>query len=270
MRDPRVILITGASSGIGESLARHYARPGVLIALSGRDVARLETVAEHCRSAGAQSRTATLDVVDAAAVANWIGAIDDERPLDLVIANAGISAGTGAPEARDGLVEPEAQTRAIFATNVDGVLNTVLPALRRMLARGRGQIALMSSLASFRGLPGTPTYCASKALVRTWAEGLRPDYARLGVEINVICPGYVRSAMTDRNDFRMPLLMSAERAAAIIARGLAANRARIVFPWRMYWALRAVGALPEALLDRILPRLPRKRPGTARLTEGTS
>ncbi|HXZ86841.1 MAG TPA: SDR family NAD(P)-dependent oxidoreductase, partial [Myxococcota bacterium] len=181
-----------------------------------------------------------------------------ERPLDLLIANAGISGGTGGPVAADGLIEPAAQVRAILAANVDGVINSVLPALRRMAARGRGQIALMSSLASFRGLPGTPTYCASKALVRTWAEGLRPDYARLGVEINALCPGYVKSPMTDANDFAMPLLLSTERAARIIARGLARNRARIVFPRRLYWALRAAAALPEALLDWLLPRLPRK------------
>jgi short-subunit dehydrogenase len=263
MREPRTILITGASSGIGAALALHYARPGSLLALSGRDAERLAKVADDCRKAGAETRTAVLDVLDAAALARWIESVDAERALDLVIANAGISAGTGGGGAPDGLVEPEEQTRAIFATNVDGLLNTVFPALRRMAARGRGQIALMSSLASYRGLPGTPTYSASKALVRTWAEGLRPDYARLGVEINVICPGYVKSAMTDRNDFHMPLLMDAERAARIIARGLAANRARIVFPWRVYWALRLVAALPEALLDRILPRLPRKRPGTS-------
>jgi short-subunit dehydrogenase len=259
MREPRVILITGASSGIGAALAVHYARPGVRLALTGRDAARLEAVAERCRGAGAELRTAVLDVANADALAGWIEAIDAERPLDLLIANAGISGGTGGPVAPDGLLEPAAQVRAILAANVDGLINTVLPALRRMAARGRGQIALMSSLAGFRGLPGTPTYCASKSLVRTWAEGLRPDYARLGVEINALCPGYVKSPMTDRNDFPMPFLLSAERAARIIARGLAANRARIVFPRRLYWVLRAAAALPEALLDRVLPRLPRKR-----------
>jgi short-subunit dehydrogenase len=258
MRDPRVILITGASSGIGAALAVHYARPGVRLALLGRDAARLEAVAKRCEAAGADLRTAVLDVVDGAAIAGFIESVDAERPLDLVIANAGVSGGTAGARPGDGLLEPATQVRAILATNVDGLVNTVLPALRRMLARGRGQIALMSSLASFRGLPGTPTYCASKAFVRTWAEGLRPDCARQGVEINALCPGYVRTPMTARNDFPMPFLTTAERAARRIARGLERNRARIVFPRRLYWPLRAVSALPEALLDRLLPRLPRK------------
>src|SRR4029453_14038686 len=107
----------------------------------------------RCRAAGAELRTAALDVVDGDALASWIEAIDAERPLDLVIPNAGISGGTGGRVAEGGLLEPAAQVRAILAANVDGLVNTVLPALRRMAARGRGQIALMSSLASFRGLP---------------------------------------------------------------------------------------------------------------------
>src|SRR3546814_12235413 len=102
-----------------------------------------------------------------------------------------------------------------------------------MRPRRRGQIAIMSSLAAFRGFPGAPAYCASKAAVRIWGEALRGMLGREGIEVSVICPGYVKSRMTAHNDFPMPLLMEAGRAAAIICRGLAANKARIVFPRRL-------------------------------------
>lgn len=224
MRDLRSIVITGASSGIGEALAIAYAAPGVSLALSGRDGARLEAVAAACRQRGAIAQAATVDVTDAGAMARWIGDVDTAAPIDLVIANAGIGAGT------EGRFESAEQTRAVFAVNLDGVLNTVLPLIPRFVERRRGQIALMSSLASFRGFPGSPTYCASKAAVRIWSEGLRGDLHHHGVGVSVICPGFVVSRMTARNKFRMPFLMSAERAAAIIKRGLSRNRGRIAFP----------------------------------------
>jgi short-subunit dehydrogenase len=258
MRDPRHILITGASSGIGAALARHYARDAAMLDLAGRDRARLEAVAEACRARGAVVATHRLDVVDRAAAAAWVEAAEARAPVDLVIANAGISGGTGGVRVDDGLFESRAQMDAILDANVQGLVNCAAPALRAMAARGRGQVALLSSLASFRGFPGAPAYCASKAWVRVWGEGLRPEYAARGVEVNVVCPGYVRSPMTDRNDFPMPFLMETERAAAIIADGLARNRARIVFPRRLYWILRLYAALPEPLLDRIMRRLPRK------------
>lgn len=258
MRDPRHILITGASSGIGAALACHYARASVTLDLAGRDPARLAAVAEACRARGAVVAMQLLDVVERDSVAAWIAAAEARAPVDLVIANAGISGGTGGVRVEDGLAESRAQMDAILEANVQGLVNSVTPALRAMAARGRGQVALMSSLASFRGFPGAPAYCASKAWVRVWAEGLRPEYAARGVAVNVICPGYVRSAMTDRNDFPMPFLLEADRAAAIIADGLARNRACIVFPRPLYWILRLFAALPEPLLDRIMRRLPRK------------
>lgn len=251
MQHPRTILITGASSGIGEALAHAYAGPEIFLALVGRDLARLSAVAEACRARGAEVVTCTTDVTHGAGLAAWLTTIDQQHPLDLVIANAGISGGTGNGESA-------AQTRQIMSVNVDGVFNTVLPLIPRMVARRRGQIALMSSLASFRGFPGAPAYCASKATVRIWGEGLRPDLARHGVGVSVICPGFVISRMTAVNTFRMPLLMPAERAAEIIKRGLARNRARIAFPRRMYYTTMLVAALPQALLDWVLARLPRK------------
>jgi short-subunit dehydrogenase len=116
----------------------------------------------------------------------------------------------------------------------------------------------MSSLASFRGFAGAPAYCASKAAVRNYGEGLRNAYARDGIGVSVICPGFVRSGMTDENDFAMPFLMDAERAARIIRRGLARNRGRIAFPWQMYGAAWLVQALPTWTTDRVMRGLPAK------------
>jgi len=250
--DPARILVTGASSGIGAALAELYAAPGCALLLGGRNGARLEAVAANCRARGAAVETALIDVTDRAATEAWIETADRAAPLDLVIANAGISAGTG------GGGEAAAQARAIFATNLDGLLNTVLPALAVMLRRGHGQIALMSSLAAFRGFPGAPAYCASKAAARIWGEALRGEVATAGVRVSVICPGFVESPMTAVNDFPMPFLMSAERAARIIRRGLRRNRARIAFPWPTYAAAWLVGLLPPVLTDPILARLPKK------------
>lgn len=249
---PRSILITGASSGIGRALALEYARPGVTLALAGRDAARLAATAEACRQGGAEAHPRRLDVTDAAAAAAWIAEAEARAPLDLVIANAGISAGTGGGE------EAADQARRIFAVNVDGVVNTVLPALTAMRARRRGQVAVMSSLAGFVGLAGAPAYCASKACVRIWGEALRGWLAPDGIGVSVICPGFVASPMTAVNTFPMPLLMPAEAAAKRIAKGLAADKARIAFPLPLYWAVLALAAVPPALRDRIAGALPRK------------
>ncbi len=251
-KDPTSILITGASSGIGAALAKAYAAPGVRLALSGRNEARLTMVAGLCRGGGAEVTTALRDVTDAEAMAGWIAEVDQQRPLDLVIANAGISAGTA-----DG-GEDRAQSAAVFAVNLDGVRNTVLPAIEAMQARGRGQIAIMSSLAAFRGFPGAPAYCASKAAVRIWGEALRGHLAGDGVGVSVICPGFVRSRMTEVNDFPMPFLMDAERAAVIILRVLARNRGRIAFPLPTYFWAWLLGVLPTALTDRLLRKMPKK------------
>jgi short-subunit dehydrogenase len=251
-KEPGAILITGASSGIGAALARAYARPGAFLALAGRDRRRLEAVAGACRDGGARVTAEIVDVTDRAAVARWVGGTDDGHPLDLVIANAGISAGTG------GQGEDEEQTRAIFAVNVGGVLNTVLPVIPRMRARKHGQIAVMSSVAGFRGLPGAPAYSASKAAVKAYGEALRGWLAADGVRVSVICPGFVETPMTAGNPYPMPFLMQADRAAALIRRGLARDKARIAFPRLMYWSMWLLGALPPSISDPLLRKVPRK------------
>jgi len=246
------VLITGASSGIGEALAEAYAAPGVTLSLSGRDRLRLEAVGAACRARGADVAAQVLDVTDRAAMAAWITACDQALAVDVLIANAGVSGGTGARG------ESSEAVRRIFAVNVDGVFNTVLPAIDLFRARQRGHIAIVSSLAGFRGMGGAPAYCASKAAVRVWGEGLRAALAVDNVNVSVICPGFVVSRMTDVNKFPMPFLMSAEKAALIIQEGLASNRGRIAFPWPMRFAIWLLALLPDGLAHFATRSLPAK------------
>lgn len=257
------ILITGASSGLGAELARQYADAGVKLFLVGRNRQRLEDVAGQCRKKGAQVHAKYIDVKDADALTGWITSIDQEAPLDLVIANAGISAGTA------GGGESMAQVRHIFATNIDGVINTIGPVIPRMQARRSGQIVIISSLAAYRGLPSSPAYSASKAAVKTYGEALRGSLCRDGVKVTVVTPGYIRTPMTDVNGFPMPFKLSVEKAAHIIRTKLEKNPARIAFPFALYALIWFCGLLPPGLTDPIFSRLPGK-PNAATQKKGIS
>jgi short-subunit dehydrogenase len=246
---PTHVLITGASSGIGAALARAYAAPGMRLALFGRDEGRARAVAEDCRAKGALVACVLVDVTDSEAMADAVGLVDDAHPLDLVIANAGVS---GA------VLGGDAGVARLFAINVMGVVHTVEPVIPRMTARGRGQIALMSSLASFVVRPGTEGYCASKAAVRVWGEGLRARLRPQGIAVSVICPGFVDTPLTRLNRFPMPQLMAAEPAARLIRAGLARDRGRIAFPTALYWGARFAGLFPAGVQQVLTGRWPGK------------
>jgi NADP-dependent 3-hydroxy acid dehydrogenase YdfG len=252
--NPQTILISGASSGLGAAIARAYAAPGVTLFLGGRDQDRLNGVADACREAGAVVYPESIDVTEIEAMRHWVVGSDATKALDLVIANAGISGGTSGLQG----AEPEDQVRRLFDVNVGGVMNTVLPIIPILSARGVGQIAMVASLAGYRGIPGAPAYCASKAAVKVFGEGLTGTLHGLGVGVSVICPGYVRTPLTDANAFPMPFLMEADAAADIIKRGISKRKARIAFPWPMATAVWLLQALSPGLIEPLLRRLPKK------------
>lgn len=249
---PRGILITGASSGIGAALAHAYAGRGIRLILTGRDPVRLAESAAACRARGAIVLERIIDVADMAAMSAFIAESAASGPLDLVIANAGVSGGFRDWGAFDAYV------RQVVDINIGGVLNTVNPAIPVMIRQGGGQIAIVSSIAGLLAMPGAVPYSATKHFVRAYAEELRGRLAPEGIKVSAICPGFVVSRMTARNKFPMPFLMDTDRAAGIIMRGLAGNKGRIAFPWPMLAMVRLLGLLPYPLLDRLLRRAPAK------------
>ncbi|MDP4023270.1 SDR family NAD(P)-dependent oxidoreductase [Methylobacterium sp. NEAU 140] len=236
------ILITGASSGIGAALARHYAVAGTSLVLVGRNADRLEAEAQVCRARGAAVETAALDTRDRDAVRALVHATDAAGPLDLVVVNAAVNGGN-----QRGEVETEETAFETGDINYTGSLNVMLPALSLMLARGRGQIALMSSLAAYAPLPDAPAYSGAKAALVAHGLALRQKVGPRGVRISVVTPGYVKTPMGGELKGWRPLEVSAEQAAAVIARGLAKNRDVIAFPFALAALARTVLLLPESV-----------------------
>jgi short-subunit dehydrogenase len=243
---PDTVVITGASSGIGAALARHYAGSGVCLGLLGRDPTRLARIADDCRRHGAQVETGALDIRERRRVAAWLAAFDDARGTDLLIANAGVMAGRPA----GAVLEPADAGHALVATNVLGMLNTVQPLLPRMMARGAGQIAIVGSIAGFVPLPDAPSYGASKAAALSYGLALRGLLAAHGVRVSVICPGYVRTPMMAQEAGPKPGAIEPAAAARLIARGLERDKPVIAFPFLFSLMTRIGGLLPDRLRRR--------------------
>ena len=241
-------MITGASSGLGQALAVGYAAPGVRLGLIGRHAGRLEQVARQCADKGAAVVTARLDIREAETLAAWLASFDEAGHVDLVIAAAGISAGPPP----DSATEPAGLAIRQIGTNLLGCMNTVEPLLPRLLNRGTGQIAVVSSVAGYRGLPYSPGYSASKAGVRAYGEALRALLRPRGIRVSVVVPGFFDSPMTDRFHGDKPFMVSLERASAIVRRGIDRGQSRIVFPRILALGLQTADLIPAWLGDRIL------------------
>jgi short-subunit dehydrogenase len=246
---PSTIAITGASSGLGRALALAYARPGISLHLAGRNAARLAEVAATARSLGASATETVFDVTDAAGSKTWI---ESAGQIDLIIANAGISIGPGAAN-----VETPANIRAVFATNIDGVFNTVLPAMTLMATQPvgaaglRGRIVIIGSIAGLMALPISPTYSASKAALDTWVTASAYNARKDGIGLTLVRPGFIRTPITSRNPYAMPGLMDADVAAAKIIAGIAAGKTHITFPWWLAAFARFSKLLPAATFANI-------------------
>jgi short-subunit dehydrogenase len=246
------ILITGASSGIGAALALHYSQQGRHLSICGRNDERLQNVAEQCRQKGAIVHARALNVSERKQMTDWLLDCYETCPIDLVIVNAGISGGSSQQ------ANWEEATRDVFDVNITGALNSFLPLVPIMINRGQGQIALVSSIAGFRGLASSPAYSASKVMIKAYGEALRIRYKDTGLKVNVICPGFVKSRITDQNNFKMPFLMEADKAARYIASGLKKNKAIIAFPLPMSIAIRLFSLLPFSLVEGLSKLMPNK------------
>jgi short-subunit dehydrogenase len=239
------VVITGASSGIGAALARHYAPQASVLGLISR---------RKVEGIGNQAVSYAVDVTDEAALA---AAAEDFihrfGPPDLVIANAGIASGTSGADPGD-----VAKLKRILDVNVAGLAATLAAFAPAMRAAGRGTLAGIASVGGFRGLAGNGAYCASKSAAITWMESLRAELYGSGVSVVCICPGYVDTPLTRVNRFRMPFLLPPDEAARRIARAIAARRRLAVVPWQMAMVSVLLRAMPGWLYDRIASRAPRK------------
>ncbi|HUC09133.1 MAG TPA: SDR family NAD(P)-dependent oxidoreductase [Stellaceae bacterium] len=246
----RAIVITGASSGLGAALAKAYAGPNTVLGLLGRDHHRLRRIAGACEAERAEVSIAAVDVADAPAMAAWLAKFDDAHPVELLIANAGTSAGPVPDSPSEGVEIASRQVQV----NLLGSINTIEPLLPALCRRGQGRVAIIASIAAYRGLPDSPGYCASKAGLRAYAEALRPRLARYGVKVTIVCPGFFASPMTDRFDGPTPFLTSVDAAARVVKRGIDRGRRRVAFPWPLVLGLQFCDLAPAFIGDAIMRR----------------
>lgn len=240
---PRHVCITGASGALGSALALEYAASGVRLTLHGRQANRLEQVAEQCRARGSLVSLKVLDLRQRNAVRQWMEDLCAHDAPDLLIANAGLNTSIGP----DGGGEPFEETTALVEVNLLSVMALVDGALPAFRKRGSGQIAIISSLAAYYGLPATPTYCATKAALKQYGMSLRGWLQAEGIRVNVVLPGYVSSPMCEAMPGPKPFLWQPQRAARVIRRGLERNWARVSFPFPLNLGIWGLSVLPACL-----------------------
>lgn len=249
----RIAWITGAGKGIGRATALEMARRGWTIAASARTQTDLEQLAADGAAQGGDIRPFPLDVTQRDDVQSVVARIESELgAIDLALLNAGTYVRFGADEFS---VEKFAEQ---IEVNLMGTVTCLAPVQKRMMVRHRGHIAIVSSLTAYRGLPYASAYGATKAALTNMGEALKPELDAVGVDLTVIHPGFVKTPLTDRNDFPMPFLMEVEDAARRIADGLEKRKFEITFPRRLAWTLKLARCLPYGLYFALTRQLVRK------------
>lgn len=243
----RLVWITGASYGLGHEVALQLARRGDRVAVSARSIDKLKGLAGEAPEGSILPYE--LDVTDGPATADTVARIEaDHGPIDIALLNAGthepVSAGDFSTE----------KVRRLVELNLMGTANCLEPLLERFRQRGSGHVAIVASVAGYRGLPTSAAYGATKAGLINMAESLKPECDRLGVKMQIVNPGFVRTPLTDRNPFPMPFLMEPEDAAAALIRGLDGGGFEITFPKRFTYLLKILRCLPYALYFPMIRR----------------
>lgn len=243
----KVTLITGASSGIGAGLAIRRAKRGEDLILLARRAEKLEVLATEVRAFGVGVEVVAVDVADRNALESALDkACDKLGPIDLLIANAGL--GIPTPAKRFDAADFE----RVVSVNLVGAANCIAYVLPSMLARNCGQLVGIASLAAYRGLPKTGAYCASKAGLLALFESLRIDLLKKSIAVTTICPGYIKTPMTDKNKFSMPFIMELEPALDKIERAIDAGWSEYAFPFTLATIVRIARWVPNSLYDKFM------------------
>lgn len=250
LRD-RIVLITGASSGLGAGLARELVARGARVGLLARREEHLRALATELGDAAAW---AEADVTDAEGFAAALDRLADELGgCDVVIANAGYGVPNPSHRFRPGV------DWAMYDTNVGGTLRLFDWAIPRFLERGEGHLVGVASMASYVGMPGMAAYCGTKAAMRVHLQGLRAQMRPWGIAVTTICPGFVETELTEKNKGPMPFLWPTGRAVRLMADAIEERRGDVPFPWQMRLLIGALVRLPTAVTDALVARTAAKK-----------
>ncbi|MCX6130822.1 MAG: SDR family NAD(P)-dependent oxidoreductase [Proteobacteria bacterium] len=242
----KVALITGASSGLGIELARQLAAKGYDLALVARRQHLLDEIAKELRPSGQRVLLLCADVSIWTDIKAAIERTEQELgPISLLVANAGIS--SNAPLRRFDAIE----ARRVYEINVIGLMQTIAAALPFMLGRKAGHIVGISSLASYIPMPSAAVYCSSKAAASSYLEGLRTELLGTAITVTTICPGFVRTAMTAKNKFKMPWIMDTPKAVSLMLKAIEKRQNLLNFPWPLYTLIRVTMLFPRSLTRRV-------------------